>query len=157
MNKRKWQSLIIAVAIPEVVGAIAGFISAPAMMEQSQTLLMPPLQPPAWVFPVVWTVLYLLMGIASWLVWQDGTDESKRALGLYAVQLFCNFLWPIAFFTLEWRLFAFFWLLALIVLVYLTMRAFGRIDRRAGWLLLPYLVWCCFAAYLNMGLYLLNN
>ncbi len=157
MNKRKWKSLIIAVAIPEIVGAASGLISGPAMMRQSETLLMPPLQPPAWVFPVVWAVLYLLMGIASWLVWQKDSDAGKRALGLYAVQLFFNFLWPIAFFTLEWRLFAFFWLLALIVLVALTMRAFGRIDRRAGWLLLPYLVWCCFAAYLNLGIYLLNN
>ncbi len=157
MNKRKWKSLIIAVAIPEIVGAVSGLISAPAMMEQSKTLLMPPLQPPPWVFPVVWVALYLLMGIASWLVRQDGSDESKRALGLYAVQLFFNFLWPIAFFTLEWRLFAFFWLLALIVLIALTMRAFGRIDRRAGWLLAPYLAWCCFAAYLNLGIYLLNN
>ena len=157
MNKHKWKSLIIAIAIPEIVGAVSGLISSPAMMQQSETLLIPPFQPPAWIFPIVWPILYLLMGIASWLVWQDNSDESKRSLGLYAVQLFFNFLWPIAFFNLEWRLFSFFWLLALIVLVFLTMRAFWRIDRRAGWLLVPYLVWCCFAAYLNIGIYLLNN
>ena len=157
MNKRKWQSLLVAVAIPEAIGAIAGLISGPAMLRQNRELIMPPLAPPPWLFPVVWVLLYLLLGLAAWLVWRKKSAAGKRARGLYGLQLFCNFLWPIVFFNFQQRLFAFFWLLVLLALIFATMRAFGHLDKRAGWLLAPYLLWCCFAAYLNLAIYLLNG
>ena len=118
----------------------------------------PPLSPPGWLFPVVWTILYLLMGYASYRVATSGADSGKirRALTLYGAQLAVNFLWPLVFFGLGWYLVAFFILILLWVLILLTMRAFSEIDEVAGNLLLPYLLWVTFAGYLNFGVYLLN-
>jgi tryptophan-rich sensory protein len=155
--KSKIKSLIIALLIPQIVGGLAAILSGSAMKAQYAVLAQPPGAPPAFAFAIIWPTLYLLMGIASWLVWQQNTPESSSALKLYAVQLFVNFCWPIAFFNLQWRLFAFFWLLALIVLILITLQKFKKIRPAAGWLLLPYLLWSVYAAYLNLGLYLLNR
>lgn len=118
-----------------------------------------PLSPPGWVFPVVWTILYLLMGWASFLIWKSDAPQAakKRTLGLYGVQLVVNFAWPLLFFRAGLYGFALIWLVILLVLVAETMLAFGRIDRRAAWLLAPYLLWLLFAAYLNAGVWLLNR
>ena len=120
--------------------------------------MQPPLSPPGWLFPVVWTVLYVLMGIASYLVSvSDAPHEEKaRALWTYGIQLAFNFLWPIAFFNLKWYLFAFLWLVILWILILITALRFGRIRKPAGYLLVPYLLWVAFAGYLNLGIYLLN-
>ena len=117
----------------------------------------PPLAPPAWLFPIVWTVLYALMSIAAYLVFMSNDLDRGPSLRLYLLQVAVNALWPLLFFRLEWRLFAFFWLLLLILLVVLTMIGFRRINRTAFRLLIPYLLWIAFAAYLNLGLYLLNR
>lgn len=107
---------------------------------------------------MVWTVLYELMGIASYLVSaSDAPQEEKaRALWTYGIQLAFNFLWPIAFFNLKWYLSAFLWLVILWILILITALRFGRIRRPAGYLLVPYLLWVAFAGYLNLGIYLLN-
>ena len=128
-------------------------------MEAFQRLNQPPLSPPGWVFPVVWTVLYLLMGWASFLVWKSDAPqvEKTRALGLYGVQLAVNFAWPLLFFRAGLYGFALVWLVILLVLVVETVLAFRRIDRRAVWLLAPYLLWLLFAAYLNAGVWMLNR
>ena len=120
-------------------------------------LIKPPLTPPAWAFPVVWSILYVLMGYAAYRVAVSGDKDAGGALTTYWLQLAVNVLWPIAFFRLELRLFAFFWLLLLIGLVAWTIRRFAPIDRLASRLLIPYLAWCGFAAYLNLGFYLLNR
>ena len=150
------KKLIIALAIPLAVGGLAAFLSGG--MDTYKALNQPPLSPPGWVFPVVWTILYLLMGYASYRVYT--TDKVpmaiRRALILYAIQLFLNFLWPIVFFRFELYLTAFFVLVALWVFIYLTLRQFSVIDERAGDLLLPYILWVTFAGYLNVGVYLLN-
>ena len=127
-------------------------------MEAFEALNQPPLSPPGWLFPVVWTVLYVLMGIASYLVSvSDAPHEEKaRALWTYGIQLAFNFLWPIAFFNLKWYLFAFLWLVILWILILITALRFGRIRKPAGYLLVPYLLWVAFAGYLNLGIYLLN-
>lgn len=127
-------------------------------MEAFEALNQPPLSPPGWLFPVVWTVLYVLMGIASYLVSvSDAPQEEKaRALWTYGIQLAFNFLWPIAFFNLKWYLFAFLWLVILWILILITALRFGRIRKPAGYLLVPYLLWVAFAGYLNLGIYLLN-
>lgn len=149
--------LIICLAIPLVVGGAVGLLTMNSM-EAFEALNQPPLSPPGWLFPVVWTVLYVLMGIASYLVSvSDAPHEEKaRALWTYGIQLAFNFLWPIAFFNLKWYLFAFLWLVILWILILITALRFGRIRKPAGYLLVPYLLWVAFAGYLNLGIYLLN-
>lgn len=149
--------LIICLAIPLVVGGAAGLLTMNSM-EAFEALNQPPLSPPGWLFPVVWTVLYVLMGIASYLVSvSDAPHEEKaRALWTYGIQLAFNFLWPIAFFNLKWYLFAFLWLVILWILILITALRFGRIRKPAVYLLVPYLLWVAFAGYLNLGIYLLN-
>ena len=149
--------LVICLAIPLVVGGAAGLLTMNSM-EAFEALNQPPLSPPGWLFPVVWTVLYVLMGIASYLVSvSDAPQEEKaRALWTYGIQLAFSFLWPIAFFNLKWYLFAFLWLVILWILILITALRFGRIRKPAGYLLVPYLLWVAFAGYLNLGIYLLN-
>ncbi len=117
----------------------------------------PPLAPPAWLFPVVWTILYALMAIAAYLVFVSNDLDRGPSLRLYLLQVAVNALWPFLFFRLEWRLLAFFWLVLLIAVVVLTMVGFYRINRTAFRLMIPYLVWLLFAGYLNLGFYLLNR
>lgn len=150
--------LLPALAIPLAVGLIAALLTRGGMGDYA-SLVKPPLAPPAWVFPAAWTVLYLLMGFASWRVAVAGADdgEKQEALSLYLVQLAANFLWPLLYFGLERRLAAFFCLLVLLVLVLLTRDRFRRIDRTAGALLVPYVLWLCFAAYLNLATVILNR
>ncbi len=154
--KLNWKKLLICLAIPLAVGGLAALLSGG--MSDYGAMLKPPLSPPGWVFPIVWTILYLLMGYASYRVYtaERSTGLSGGALKLYAAQLFLNFLWPIVFFAFRWYLAAFFVLLLLWVLILLTLRAFTAIDESAGDLLIPYLLWVTFAGYLNLGVYFLN-
>lgn len=155
--KIQWKKLLICLAIPLAVGGLAALLSGG--MGDYKALLQPPFAPPGWVFPIVWSILYLLMGYGSYRVLTSGADtaEIRNALKLYGAQLILNFAWPIVFFGLEWRLVAFFILVALWVFIYLTIRAFSKIDERAGDLLLPYILWVTFAGYLNLGVYFLNR
>lgn len=155
--KQNTKQLLIALAIPLAVGGLATLFSGGGMGEY-RALNQPPLSPPGWVFPIVWTILYLLMGYSSYRVYTAGKPPAftRRALKLYAAQLFVNFLWPIVFFAFGWYLAAFFVLLVLWILILLTLRAFTAIDETAGDLLIPYLLWVTFAGYLNLGVYFLN-
>lgn len=155
--KLNWKKLIICIAIPLAVGGLSALLTG-GFSENFSDLVQPPLSPPGWVFPVVWTILYVLMGWASYRIWEaPAPPEQKRtALVLYGVQLFLNFLWSPVFFRLELRLTAFFILVGLWLAIYLTMRLFSAIDETASDLLLPYILWVTFAAYLNMGVFLLN-
>ncbi len=154
--KIQWKKLIVCLLIPLAVGGLATLLSGG--MSDYGSFNQPPLSPPGWVFPVVWTILYLLMGYASYRVLVCGAEPEKirKALKLYGAQLALNFLWPIIFFGFDLYLVAFFILIALWVLIFLTIRAFSRLDERAGDLLLPYLLWVTFAGYLNLGVFLLN-
>ncbi len=147
------KKLLITIGGTLAAAGISAWLGQPSL----DGLIAPPLTPPAWVFPVVWSILYLLMGYAAYRVSVSGDKEIPTALTAYGIQLFFNVLWPIAFFRLDLRLFAFFWLLILLGLIVWTMRLFAAIDRMAGRLLIPYLVWCGFATYLNLGFYLLNQ
>ncbi|WP_251449129.1 TspO/MBR family protein [Vermiculatibacterium agrestimuris] len=153
----QWKKWIVAVLIPEAVGGLSALLTKDGM-ERFLTLRQPPLSPPQWVFPVVWTLLFFLMGVASYLVsvGEDVRGDKRRALTLYALQLGANFLWTILFFNLGRYLLAFVWLLFLWVLILCTLRLFWRLSRPAGLLLLPYLLWVAFAGYLNFGIWLLN-
>ncbi len=155
--KKKIGTLVIGIAIPLLVGGLSALLSGGGMGVFA-TLEKPPLSPPGWLFPVVWTVLYTLMGIASWLVFSSGADSGqiRDALMVYFYQLVVNFLWPIFFFDFGWYLFSFFWLLLLWVLIVATIRRFYPISAAAAYLLVPYLLWVTFAGYLNLGIWLLN-
>lgn len=155
--KIQWKTLLICVAIPLAVGGLAGLLSRGGM-EVFASLEKPPLSPPGWLFPVVWTVLYVLMGIASYLVFTSGADRKTvgSALRVYGVQLVVNFFWPIFFFNFGWYLFSFIWLLLLLLLILITFARFWKISIPAACLLIPYLIWVVFAGYLNLGVALLN-
>lgn len=155
--KLDWKRLLLCLAIPLGVGGLAALLTGGGMGEYSN-FIKPPYSPPGWLFPVVWTILYLLMGYASYRVVTAQSEPVKvrRALILYGAQLAVNFLWPLVFFGAKWYLAAFFVLLVLWVLVFLCIYAFADVDEKAGDLLLPYILWITFAAYLNVGVYLLN-
>lgn len=150
--------LILSIAIPLAVGGLTALITN-GSMELFAALRQPPLSPPGWLFPIVWTILYILMGIASYLVLTSAAprEDIRTGLWLYGLQLAVNFVWPILFFNLQWFLIAFFWLILLWILVIVTTVKFYRIDSRASYLLLPYLLWTTFAAYLNLGIFVLNG
>ena len=139
-----WRYLLI----PLLGGAAVGIFSGGGMQTYA-TLPKPPLSPPGWVFGVVWSILYLCMGIAACLVAKSDASGKKDALQLFWIQLAVNFIWSILFFVWQMYGFAFLWLLLLWGLVAATLRKFWKIDKRAGWLLVPYLLWITFAAYLN--------
>ena len=151
------KKLIKSIAIPLVVGAAAGFLTMRSMKE-FEALNQPPLSPPGWLFPVVWAILYILMGVSSYLILESGAEEVKiqRAIGIYIYQLIVNFLWPTFFFNFGWYFFSLLWLLLLWVLVLIMIRRFYDISKVAGILQIPYLVWLTFAAYLNLGVWWLN-
>ena len=154
----KLSQLVPAILLPLAVGAAASFLTKDSMM--LYTLMeKPPLSPPAWLFPPVWTVLYILMGLASALVWSSGVSPSRRdrALSCYGLSLVANFVWPLLFFALELYNVAFFWLLLLWALVAVCTLLFWYINKYAGKLMLPYLLWLTFAAYLNLGVWILNR
>lgn len=154
--KIDYKKLLIQLAIPLAVGGLAALLSGG--MGDYQSLNKPLLSPPGWVFPIVWSILYLLMGYSAYRIQVSGVENTKikQAFLFYGLQLFFNFLWPIIFFGLQWRLTAFFILITLWVLIYITMRLFTAIDETAGDLLLPYLLWVTFAGYLNISTFLLN-
>ena len=152
---KKKQALCIA--IPLAVGGLSAWLTRNSM-DTFEQLNQPPLSPPGWLFPVVWTVLFVLMGIASYLVVEARAPQrlQKPALWTYGIQLAFNFLWTIVFFNLRWFLFAFGWLVALWILILAALIQFYRIRKTAGYLLIPYLLWVTFAGYLNFGVYVLN-
>lgn len=150
------RTLLPSLLLPAVVGG-AGAVIVSMGMESYQLLSKPPLTPPGWVFSVVWTVLYLLMGYAAYLVKSSSYSDKQNALQTYYIQLALNFLWVVFFFR-----FGQLWMSAVVLLlltasVLLTMKRFGECDTTASRLLLPYFLWCVFALYLNIGAAVLNR
>lgn len=152
------KKLVIAIVIPLAVGAISGFLTNSSMEHYAQ-LEKPPLNPPGIVFPFVWAVLFTLMGISTYMIAQADVfrKEKKDVLSIYGVQLFVNFFWSIIFFNMRTYLFAFIWLLILLALIIIMIRAFYKISSTAAFLQIPYLIWVIYAGYLNLGVYLLNR
>lgn len=155
--KTDWKKLGISVAIPLAVGGLSTLLTKDSMI-LFEAVDKPPLSPPMWLFPIVWSILYIMMGIASYLVCASDKPKRKKELALvyYAIQLAFNFGWSIIFFNIANYLAAFVWLCILWLFILLTMIQFFSVDKRAGWLLLPYLLWVSFAGYLNYGVYILN-
>lgn len=158
-KKLAWKPLLLSLALPLAVGALSALVTKSGMERFQAEVLRPPLTPPNWVFPAVWTVLFLLMGCASYRVHASRAPrpDVRRALWIYALQLLVNFLWTVSFFNFRTYLFAFFWLAFLWALIWVCFVLFRRIDRAAGVLLVPYLLWTAFAGYLDLGVYLLNR
>ena len=156
--KSKKVTFIICVAIPLIVGAASAFLSGGGM-DIFEKVIKPPLSPPGWLFPVVWTILYVLMGVASYLVYTSGKNSKDimLALTMYGYQLAVNFFWSIFFFNFELYLFSFFWLILLWILILVTILLFYQISKSAAYLMIPYLIWVTFAGYLNFGIWLLNR
>lgn len=155
--KINWKTLLICIAIPLAAGGVSALISMGGMQTYN-AFVQPPLAPPGWLFPVVWTVLYILMGVASYLVYtaEAPNVQIEGALKVYALQLFFNFCWSIIFFGFGLYWFALIWLLALWALIIWCIVLFSRISNTAAYLMIPYLVWVTFAAYLNAGVAALN-
>ena len=159
MTKRpEWKKLIVSILIPLAVGGAAALI-ANGSFKDFEALNKPHLAPPAWAFPAAWTLLYILMGIAAYLVYcsEKYPGRIERALTFYAVQLFMNFCWTLIFFNLKLYLAAFIWLVLLWAAIAGTALLARLISKPAGWLMLPYLAWVTFAGYLNLGVYILNR
>jgi len=150
------KALVISILIPLSVGALSAFLTKNSMSTYEK-LIQPPLSPPGWLFPIVWTILFILMGISSYMIYISDSPYKKSALQIYAIQLAVNFFWTIIFFNMERYLFAFIWLLLLLVLIFFMIISFSRINKTAAYLQIPYLLWVAFAGYLNLGIYLLNR
>jgi benzodiazapine receptor len=147
-------ALVGFVGLCLLVGAVGGSMTAQAVRGWYPALIQPPGTPPTVVFGPVWSVLYILIGTAGWLVWKR--RGASRPLRLWGWQLAANALWAPAFFGLHSPRFAMGVMLVLLALIALTIRAFLPIRRLAGWMMLPYFIWCLFAAYLNAGFWILN-
>lgn len=155
INKRL---LLICIAIPLIIGMVSALLTRNSM-ELFAIVEKPPLAPPAWLFPVVWTILYILMGISSYIIITSDAsrEEIESAINIYIYQLIVNFLWPTFFFNFKWYLFSFLWLILLWILVFTMIRKFYDINKVAAYLNVPYIVWLTFAGYLNAGIWLLNQ
>ena len=154
-NTKKILTYAVSIAIPLAVGGLSAWVNAGKFEDPS--LVQPPLSPPTWLFPIVWSILFTLMGISAARVWMSDCPDRSDALFIYATQLVVNFLWTVFYFSFEALLLSFFWLLFLIALVVLMIVRFERCRPGAGKLNIPYLIWLIFAAYLNLATYLLNR
>lgn len=158
MKKENRKTYVWAILLTEAVGALSGWLSKSGMRLYSDTVSQPPLSPPSWLFPIVWGILYALMGISAARIYlSPPSPERSRGLNLYVLQLIVNFFWSLIFFNAQAFLFAFFWLMFLWLLVLGMIFLFYRTDPLAGKLQIPYLLWLSFAAYLNLGVWYLNR
>lgn len=157
VNEHTWKPYAVWVLFTEAVGALAGWLARDGARLYAQTAAQPPLSPPAVVFPIVWAVLYALMGIGAARVYLTPPSRLRsQGLWLYFLQLAVNFVWPLLFFGLQAYGPALVWLAILWGLIWGMLLAFRRADPLAGWLQAPYLLWVSFAAYLNWGVWRLN-
>ena len=150
-----WRSLITLLAMTICAGAIVGFLT-----QQDKTfyteLIKPVFAPPGWVFPIAWTLLYAAMALSMWLVLRAGEPERFIMLGLYIAQLAVNLFWPYLFFVQQALGLAFFWLVLLWLLAAIMLCQFWKVQRIAGYMLIPYQLWLTFAAALNFTIARLN-
>lgn len=156
---KNWVKAVVAFAIPQVVGFTGSLFTDNSEGSWFQTLAKPAWNPPGWFFGPVWTLLYILMGLALYIIWKkDAPARLKRpAILLWSLQMFFNFLWSFIFFGLHRMNLAFYEMLVLWVLILLTIFAFARISKEAAWLLVPYISWVSFAALLNYTIWQMNS
>lgn len=150
------KKFILYLAVPLIIGGLSGLLIKNAIPIYD-TLKQPPLSPPSWLFPVVWTALYILMGISSYIIAMSHSSLKTEALMLYGMQLFLNFIWPLIFFNAQNYLLAFIILVILWYVLFKMVGEFLSVSPLAGKLQIPYLIWLTFAGYLSLGVYLLNR
>lgn len=150
----KFKTYAVSILVPVAVGGIVGLLISGSM--DYEMLEKPFLAPPSIVFPIVWTILYILMGV-SYGILKDNSEVNSEINVAYYGQLFINALWPIFFFVFKWRLFAFIWIVLLVIAVINMIVKFHAKNKVAGLLQIPYLLWTLFATYLNLSIYLLNK
>jgi len=152
--KVKWKTLIFCIAVPIFIGVSASIISRENMF-MFDMIIKPNFSPPGWLFPVVWTILYILMGIASYLI-LTSYKNINSAIKFYILQLAFNFFWTIWFFNFQLYWFSFLWLIFLWIFIFITILKFYQISKIAAYIMLPYLIWVTFAGYLNLSIAILN-
>ena len=158
MKTKTWKPYALGILLTESIGALSGWLSKDGMKIFSASISQPPLSPPAFLFPIVWGILYALMGIGAARIYlSPQSTERNRALNIYITQLIVNFFWSLIFFNAQAYLFAFFWLLILLFLVLWMILLFHKVNPLAAKLQIPYLLWLSFAAYLNLGVWYLNR
>lgn len=157
MKKINTKSLIIAILIPLVGGFIISLLTRSGVNNYTENLIKPVFAPPKILFPIVWTILYILMGYSSYLIYESNVYEKTSCLLLYSLNLLLNFMWPLIFFNLEARLFAFLFIILLDIVVVLMIYCFHGINKKAAYLNIPYLIWLIFATILNLSVYILNR
>lgn len=151
---QKFKVYAKSILIPVIVGGVVGLLISKSI--DYNVLEKPFLAPPSIVFPIIWSILYILMGV-SYGILESNSLVDPNVVIIYYLQLFVNALWPIIFFVLKWRLFAFIWILVLAFLVIKMTIEFYKKNKIAGLLQIPYVLWTLFATYLNLGIYLLNR
>ena len=157
MNRTKIKTYLLWILLAEAVGGLAGWLIREDVKIYTDSIAQPPLSPPALVFPVAWTILYALMGIgAARLALAPDSPQRSRALAVFGLQLGMNFLWSILFFKFQLFGLALVWLIALWGAILWMASTFAKVDKAAGRLQIPYLVWVAFAGYLNLGVWVLN-
>lgn len=151
--KNKW-ILAKNIILPIALGGLVGLIISQFM--DYNTLQKPPLSPPGFIFGIVWSILYLLMGIAYGILVYKGKSDAEVSK-IYLTQLIVNLIWPILFFVFKLRLFSSIWIVILLILVINMVIKFYKKDKIIGYSQIPYLLWIMFATYLNIGVYILNE
>lgn len=144
---------IFYLTLPLILGTAVGILTRNNV--DYNTLIKPPLSPPGFLFPIIWTIIYILMGISYFLYKKNSYDNKLEGI-VYYLQLLVNITWPIIFFVYKLRFIAIIWILSLAILVYTLITLFLQKYKISAYLLIPYLIWCIFATYLNIGVYLLN-
>ena len=138
INLKDYKTILLYVGIPLLLGAIVGILTSPGSSDYQGLV-------PSWIFPIVWSILYILMGLSSYLV-----RDNKRLINIYKLNLAVNLMWPFIFFTFDLKVLAFFWILALIVIVGVMIYEFYKENKIAAYLLIPYILWLIFASILNL-------
>ena len=157
MKKGTWKTYAVWILAAEAVGALSGWLSSGGMKLYSEVIRQPPLSPPAFLFPIVWGILYALMGFGAARIWLSPPSPARsRGLNIYVAQLVVNFFWSLIFFNAQAFGFALLWLILLWTLVLWMIVEFRQVDKPAGNIQIPYLIWLTFAAYLNLGVWYLN-
>lgn len=158
MKKSTWETYAFWIALAEAVGALSGWLSREGTKIYNTSIIQPPLSPPSLLFPIVWGILYALMGISGARIYMSAQSKNRsRGLNVYFIQLIVNFFWSLIFFNAQAFAFAFIWLLLLWILVLWMILLFYKTDPLAAKLQIPYLLWLSFAAYLNFGVWYLNR
>lgn len=152
--KIDYKYLLFSILLPVFLGSIVGFLTAPYNNYYEITL--PSFAPPGILFPIVWTILYILMGVSYYIIVTSDSNDRYDALFIYKIQLVINLLWSFWFFTFRFYLFSFIWILLLITFVLIMIKKFYGISKVSAYLQIPYLLWLVFAGVLNLFVYLSN-